>query len=248
MESPLALHLPPEILLDIAAYFHHPTLPYERRSKTSSDKILLGRSDVLRALSQTCLYFRRVFLSLVCEHMELLDGGCATVNIQMKRMTGVLKTSVWRCVRTVVVSLISSPQNSWTFPTVFVRFLAATSHLTSLHIVAISEPQASALTELLQGRSFHSVRSLAIPCSLARSLSSFPSIHSLTCVDNLVSDYHCIALLKASSKYCPSLEALVNLAPSLLVIKGLLKSHPLITTLRFRRALTFVRCLLSIDH
>ncbi|KAF7342540.1 hypothetical protein MSAN_02010200 [Mycena sanguinolenta] len=239
MEGPVALRVPAEILLEIIAYFHNPNLSYERCFTAPSDKILCGRFEVLHALSQTCRYFRRVFLFLAWEYTELVGRDRATANVLTRRMTGILKTpSVWRWIRTVIVSLVFSPQDSWTLPTVFVRVLAATSHLTCLRIIAISESHGSALTEVLQTRSFPSVQILAIPSSLARSLSSFPNIHSLSCADNLVSDYHSIALLKASSKHCHSLEALMNLTPSLSVIKCLLKSHPLIKTLGFRHILT----------
>ncbi|KAJ6465400.1 hypothetical protein C8R45DRAFT_1023036 [Mycena sanguinolenta] len=256
MEGPIALRVPAEILLEISAYFHNPSLSYKRCFTPHSGNALFGRLEVLRALSQTCRYFRRVFLSLVWEYTDLVGRDRATAKALTKWMTGILKTpSVWRWIRTIVVSLVSTPQDNWTLPTVIVRVLAATSHLTCLHVIAISESHASALAEVLQTQSFPSVQILAIPCSLARSLSSFPNIHSLSCTDNLVSDYHSIALLKASSKHCHSLEALMNLTPSLPVIKcmfgrltivdefhtlsiGLLRSHPLIRTLVFRCALT----------
>ncbi|KAF8209210.1 hypothetical protein K438DRAFT_2012456 [Mycena galopus ATCC 62051] len=245
MDGPVALNVPPEIFLEITAYFHNPIPPYERGSKVSTDNILFGRVKVLRALSQTCLYFRRLFISLAWEHVELHHpSDCTTpylANVLVRRMTGILKTpSVRRCIRTVAVSLIFSSQNNWNLPTVFVRLLAAASHLTSLDIVGISESQASTLAELLATRSFPSVQTLAIPCSLSRSLSAFPNIHSLCCADNVVSDYYSIALLKASSKHCQSLEALTNFTPSLSVIKCLLKCHPSIKILKFHRVLTSV--------
>ncbi|KAF7342322.1 hypothetical protein MVEN_01820600 [Mycena venus] len=252
----VALSVPPEIFLEIIAYYHNTRLPYERHPKASSEKILFGRFEVLRALSRTCQYFRRIFFSLVWEHLELLDTRTSDrrdpyPDVLARRMTGILKTpSVPRCIRTTVVDLKSSSQHNWNLSTVFVRLLTAARHLTSLHIIDISGAHVGLLSELLETRSFPSIRTLAIPCSLSRCLSAFPNIHSLVCADTSASDYYSIALLKASNKHCPLLDDLVNFTTSIAVIKCLLQLYPFIKTLRFRHVLssTTLELLCDLQH
>ncbi|KAJ7627943.1 hypothetical protein DFH06DRAFT_1304350, partial [Mycena polygramma] len=237
---PVVLSLPTEILLEITAYYYNTILPYELHPKATTEKILSGRFHLLHALSRTCRYFRRIFVPLVWEYLEMVDDASDHhSNVLRRRMTGVLKTpSLPRCVRTLLVSLKVSSEIPWDLCSIFVRFLVATSHLNSLHIIDISERHAPVLTGLLQGRSFPAVRTLTIPTSLSRALSSFPNIISLTCADNSIADYYSTALLKESRKHCPSLEALVNFMPSLPVVNCLMQQFPRIKTLRFRRVLS----------
>ncbi|KAJ6562242.1 hypothetical protein B0H19DRAFT_1375392 [Mycena capillaripes] len=237
--QPVILCVPVEILLEITAYYHNTTLPYERYPRATADKILLGRFKVLHALSQTCRYFRKIFAALVWEQLELVDNTPEHSKVLTKKITGILKTpSLPRCLRTLLVSLTFPSQNHWNLLTLFVRFLAAAPHLTSLHIIDISERHASFLSDLTESQSLLSVQILTIPCSLSRTMSSFPNIHSLICADTVVSAYDSAALLKAASKHCPSLEALINFLPSPPVVKCLLKHFPLIKTLRFRHVLS----------
>ncbi|KAJ7743920.1 hypothetical protein DFH07DRAFT_835141 [Mycena maculata] len=240
--EPLFLNLPTEILLEITAYYHNTPLPYERYRRPTGDAILLGRFDMLRSLSQTCRTFRSIFLYLVWEHVEALDIPSDTtgrhINLLKRRMTGILKTpSLPRFVRTVLVSLRLSAPN-WNLITVFARFLQATPNLSALHIVEIYDRHAGILAGRLAGQYFPSVQTLTIPSSLSRAVSSFPNLRTLICGDSFVSDYDALALLKESSKHCPSLQSLANFTPSTSVIKGLLKHFPHVKELRFRHVAT----------
>ncbi|KAJ7164497.1 hypothetical protein C8R46DRAFT_1099692 [Mycena filopes] len=231
--------LPTEILLEITAYYHHTTsLPYERHSRASPDKMLFGRFQVLRALSQTCRRFRKVFAFLAWERMELLDNDANCISMN-RVMRGVLKSpSLPRSVRTLIVSLKLPDTNNRNLFSLLVRFLTATSQLTSLHIIDITDSEAGSFAAHLETLSFASVSTLMIPCSIARTLSCFPNINSLICADTSASAYDHMSLLKSSHIHCSSLESLVNFAPSPRVVHCVLKHFPLIKSLRFREVLT----------
>ncbi|KAJ7200836.1 hypothetical protein GGX14DRAFT_699595 [Mycena pura] len=256
--EPLILSVPTEILLEFAAYYHNTSLPYDTypdpTTPGSGDPtvptglILTGRSQLLRALSQACRRFRHIFLSLSWEHLEGLpvdnDRTGRHFALLLRRMTGLLKTPSLRryprpiILRSLVVSL-KAPGHSQNrnLLAVLARFLRATPHLTSLHVIDISEAHCRILSGLFEDQSFPAVQTLAIPACLSRTLSAFPSIHSLTCAD-LPSANESIALLKHARKHCPSLERLVNITPSLPVIKSLVEHFPLVKDLRFRSVVT----------
>ncbi|KAJ7503783.1 hypothetical protein B0H11DRAFT_1984278 [Mycena galericulata] len=240
---PLILSLPIEILLEITAYYHNTPIPYERYRKDTGDT-LFGRFDVLRSLSQTCRYFRNVFICLVWEHLEVLDEASDVtgrhINLLKRRMTGILKTpSLPRCVRTVLVSLrLSSP--NWNLITIFVRFLQATPNLSALHIVEIFDRHAGILVGRLVGQSFSSIQTLTIPTSLTRALPSFPNVRMLICADTFASDQDATKMLKESSKHCPALEGLANIPPSGPVIEAMLKYLPHVKDLSFRQVVPYV--------
>ncbi|KAK6988591.1 hypothetical protein R3P38DRAFT_3094787 [Favolaschia claudopus] len=237
-QTPVALTLPAEILLDIVSYFHNRALPYEQQSSPAPDTT---RVQILRSLSQVCQYYRRVFLRLSWEYLEILDTPTNSANPLpnrlLRRMTGVLKTpSVPRCIRTAVVSLKLPPNSNqmyWDVITVFVRLLVAASKLSWLHILDVSGAQASVLADILASHSFPGITRLAVPCALARSLAAFPNVHSLTVTDKAVADYYAIAFLKASGRYCKRLEEMWHLSSTLPVVKCLIKAHPDIKALSF---------------
>ncbi|KAJ7689274.1 hypothetical protein B0H17DRAFT_1066827 [Mycena rosella] len=232
------LLLPTEILLEITSYHHSTPLPYERYRRATGDELLLGRFDVLRALSQTCRTFRWIFHALVWERLEALpsplDRPGRHISLFKRRMTGILKTpSLPRCVRTLLVSLDLAAPN-WNLFTVFVRFLQATPNLSALHITDISDRHAGILCDRLHAHTFPAVRTLAIPSALARIVSAFPNIRTLICAESFVPDAGARALLKAARKSCPALEGLVHFTPSPHVIICILAHFPCVKTLKFR--------------
>ncbi|KAK7042061.1 hypothetical protein R3P38DRAFT_2888315 [Favolaschia claudopus] len=244
-QTPVGLTLPAEILLDIVSYFHNRVLPYEPQALPAPDTHTT-RVQVLRSLSQVCQYYRRVFLRLSWEYLEILDApensSNPFPNRLLRRMTGIVKTpSVPRCIRTAVVSLklpSNSNQMHWDVITVFVRLLVAASKLSCLHIVDVSGAQASVLADILASHSFPGITRLAVPCALARSLSAFPNVLSLTVTDKAVADYYAIAFLKASGRYCKRLEEISHLSSTPPAVKCFVKVHPDIEALSFHDDLT----------
>ncbi|KAJ6612384.1 hypothetical protein B0H10DRAFT_2437021 [Mycena sp. CBHHK59/15] len=218
--SPGPPPLPTELLLEIISYYYH----------CAQGDTLIGRFEVLRALSQTCSSWRNIFLPLTWEHIEATGPR---MKLLERRMTGILKTpSLTRYVRTLVVSLQTSSLDRWNLMTTFIRFLLCTPHLHTLRILAMSPEHSGIFSTACEPHKFPAVQTLALPASLSRMLKCFPNARSLACAEP-ISTFGSMTMLKAASKALLSVESLQNFVPTRQVIEYIAQNFPNIQSLVF---------------
>jgi hypothetical protein len=202
--------LPSELLTEIASYFltilsvdiieNPTTLPVEYRE----------RSDILRALSQTCKDLRSALQPLAwerleaCTHTETRGQFFKEVGTALERKcTGILKCKhllphvrfVLRCYRwscnihlavtdirpdSIVTVSLTRYQTGTILPA-FAECLAALPNLHTIQVVHAHSQMTTPLKNAFKGKSFPSVRTVIIPSCAHEILRCCPAVEDLTC-------------------------------------------------------------------
>ncbi|KIM44352.1 hypothetical protein M413DRAFT_443348 [Hebeloma cylindrosporum] len=236
------LELPVELLMEILSYFGRLPIPLTADKNLSSLGVdterssrYLERTDVLRALSQTCKVWRHLFFPLLWERLEPClthSSGCAWYKLFGESL---IRKSSFVCENPAIashvrsMSVVFSRYSPATVLPACVRAIEALPNLHTLQIVRTHDKMANALKEAFDGHVFPGVRTISLPSHAHHILRCCPEVRKVIC--NIRMDAS--TLVSAISNSCKKVEEIQGFRGTEKVMKRLAKAVPNLRSIKF---------------
>ncbi|EDR09179.1 uncharacterized protein LACBIDRAFT_296541 [Laccaria bicolor S238N-H82] len=234
-----AVELPVELFLEILSYFPHAPVGLPRYGidiRSAPPVFCFERTDLLRALSQTCRRWRLILLPLLWECLEVYP---------VRSREPVWNLWLARSLERKSKGLVRSPQHAAYVQCVrvrlstakvlpaFVSCLRALPNLHTLSIIFDHIEMTSSLKSAFEGRTFPSVRTAVVPNDAHSVLRSCPEVRRVIC--NLGDGS---TLVSAMAKECREVEVIEGFQPDEKMMKRIVKAAPNLRGARFSRSIT----------
>ncbi|EDR02172.1 uncharacterized protein LACBIDRAFT_309861 [Laccaria bicolor S238N-H82] len=235
-----ALGLPVELLMEILSYFPRPLVGvplYGVYFHSTPPASSLERTNLLRALSQTCQQWRLIFLSLLWERVEVCTARSqkteAAWNLwlarSLERKSKGLAQNPQYASHVRCLNVILPRCSTATVLPAYVSCLQALPNLHTLSVLSIyTGKMTSSLKSAFEGRTFPSVQTVVVPDHVHNVLRSCPEVRRVIC--NFGSG---TALVKAIAKDCKKVEVIEDFHTDEKMMKQIVNAAPNLRTARF---------------
>lgn len=216
VQQAVALQLPPELLLEIISHFQFLPIPYKDGNQHSYEKILpevyLERTDILRALSQTCQYWRQMFLPMQWQCLDVVSSHSSSGAWYKTLGESLIRKSQLVCEMPELASYVRYVLfNRATVPTpraeallrrtcrsvsvclsrysmrrvlpALVSMIEHLPNLETLQIIRTHHHMVTPLKEAFQGHVFPQIQSLSLPSYAHHILRCCPNVIKVSCTD-----------------------------------------------------------------
>ncbi|PPQ70344.1 hypothetical protein CVT24_013005 [Panaeolus cyanescens] len=248
-QASVALQLPPELLLEILSYFKSLPVPIDTRARMLHEDYL-ERTDMLRALSQTCKVWRQMFLPLLWSSLNIVSSHSKSAAWYKTLSESLIRKS--ELVREMpelasYVRCMSLCLSRYAMPLVLsalVSMLERLPNLETLQIVRVHPHMITPLKNAFEGRVFPQIQVIYLPTAAHHLLRSCPNVVNVTC--NSQDDGSTI--VGALKKYCKKVEEVKGIYESGNILKRLTKAAPQLRTVEINLSASNVEPLKKFKH